>query len=273
MNCEQARLEIVPYLRRESDADTSAGLQSHLASCSACRSEASELEISLELVEGMGVARPPEDLQTAVRAELERERMSSVLGLAVSASSPMLKKRVMRAVQELDTDQSAERTRWRVRLMRLTAAAALLAAGFLAARAVTGGESLVTPPRLAGVPEGHETQVLSLSGMGPAEASVRHYRHDNFRVTLSVEGFDVTPPGMHYAVWIRGTRGEVAVGTFRLKRPDDFSIPFAVGVNPSEYPDFVVTLEPNDGEARLTGEVVTRGRFDPDEVHHGRYDP
>ena len=123
-----------------------------------------------------------------------------------------------------------------------------------------------------GIPAGHQTQVVALSGSGPSRAIVDHYRHDNFRITLSVEGYEPTPPGVRYAVWVRGAGGDVAIGTFRLKRPDAFRIPFALGVNPSEYSELVVTLEPNDGDPELTGEVVTQGSFDPATVHHGTYD-
>ena len=78
--------------------------------------------------------------------------------------------------------------------------------------------------------------------------------------------------GFHYAVWVRGETGDVSIGTFRLQRPDDFDIPFALGVNPSEFPELVVSIEPNDGNPRLTGEVVTSGQFDLDRVHHGIYE-
>lgn len=121
------------------------------------------------------------------------------------------------------------------------------------------------------MPEGHKTQIVGLEGMGPDELEVRHYRHDNFRLTLSTDGFEPTLAGFHYAVWVRGSDGDVAIGTFRIKRPDDFEIPFALGVNPSEYPELVITLEPNDGDPALTGEIVTSGEFDLETVHHGSY--
>lgn len=270
MDCEAVRIELSPLSRAELGSEQRSEVQRHLASCPACRSEFSELQSLLALVGSVGVSPPSRDLRASVLGAVEEANLSSLLNLAVETPPTRIKEEVMAAARGESPKSVPFLVRRRRQLASALAAAALLLAGFVLGSAITAGDE-GGKTDLA-VPEGHETQILELEGMGPPGASVRHYRHDNFRVTLSVEGYEPTPSGFHYAVWVRGSAGDAAVGTFRLKRADDFEIPFAVGVNPSVYSRFVVTLEPNDGDPALTGEIVSEGRFDPVRVQHGNYD-
>lgn len=276
MDCEQVVIELPSLLSDELDMETKMDVQGHLASCDRCRSELTELQSTLTLVSAAGVSSGSPELRASVLGAAEAASLSSLLRLAVPPPPARIKEDVIAAAEANPPARSAPvvqlATRRRTTVARVLASAAILIAGIALGSTIFTNDPADTPELAGGMPEGHETQILGLEGMGPSQASVRHYRHDNFRVTLSVEGFEATPAGSHYAVWVRGDHGDVAVGTFRLKRDDDFTIPFAVGVNPSEYPAFVVTLEPNDGNPALTGEVVTEGLFDPSQVHHGRYD-
>lgn len=281
MNCDRAREEL-PLLRRgELAGDIQQDVRQHLAACADCRAEQADLESVLTLVGAAGASAPGPELRDTVLGNVEAANLSSLLTLAVEAPPARLKENVMAAAREVAAAEEVgagpvatvtQLGRRRRQLAQALAAAAILVAGVVLGSALFGDDGGDRPPVALVVPEGHETQVLDLEGMGPSAASVRHYRHDNFRVTLSVAGYETTPAGFHYGVWVRGDKGDVAVGTFRIKRADVFDIPFAVGVNPSEYPAFVVTLEPNDGNPALTGEVVTEGSFDPAQVHHGNYD-
>ncbi|MBA2725517.1 MAG: anti-sigma factor [Actinobacteria bacterium] len=226
-----------------------------------------------------GVDSPPAELKPVVLGIIEAVVLGPMLSHAVEAPSPRLKRSVMAAV-ELQREQATQpaqlvgRGPRRTQIARFLAAAAMLLIGVIAGVALgpdePPGQDVAQGPN---IPEGHETQILEVQGMGPPVVEVRHYRHDNFRLTLSVEGYEATPVGFHYAVWVRGEPGDVGIGTFRLKRSDDFEIPFAVGVNPTEYPDILVTLEPNDGDPALTGDVVSEAHFDLETVHHGGYNP
>ena len=275
MNCDAARLDLALGLREEVGEAGATELETHLASCRSCSAERVVLAEAMALTAGRAVGPPPEHLRAGVLSAVETERAGSALELLVEPPSEDVKARVLVAAgREGPARQGVDpvvRSSTRERTFGRALAAAALVVGGL----ILGAVAFRAGPReiVAGdIPPGHATQIVRLIGDGPSSAEVRHYRHDNFRVTMSVEGFASTPAGSHYAVWVRGPGGDVAVGTFRLKRPDDFDIPFAVGVNPSEFPELVVTLEPNGGSPALEGEVVVRGRFDPEEVHHGSYD-
>ena len=275
MGCDNVCEELPLLSRGELGPERQRVVEDHVASCEACRGELADLESLLTLVGAAGVSAPAPQLRDTVLGNVEATNLASLLSLAVEAPPARIKESVMAAAREGAADAPIGTVTAlggrRRKLAQALAAAAILVAGVVLGSNLFS-EQTEGPNAALNVPEGHETQVLDLEGMGPSEASVRHYRHDNFRVSLSVEGYETTPPGFHYAVWVRGDQGDVAVGTFRLKGADDFDIPFAVGVNPTEYPDFVVTLEPNDGDPALTGDVVTEGAFDPVRVQHGRYD-
>jgi hypothetical protein len=241
----------------------------HLASCSACRKESEEVNDGMNAVGRFGQI-PPDDLRHAVLAAVEAEQLRPLLNHAVGTPSAETKRAVLDAARsETDGASVTSLASRRNVVQRVLSVAAVLMVGLIAGSVIQNSDPAGSNG--GSIPAGHETQVVALEGMGPERAEMRHYRHDNFRLTLSVEDFPPTPAGAYYTVWVRGEAGDVAIGTFRLKSDDDFDIPFAIGVNPSEYPEVVVTLEPDDGDPALTGEVVTKGRFDPNTVHHGSY--
>ena len=276
MRCDDVRIEL-PLYARDGAGGEMGGIVHHLDSCPGCREDLRELRETIALVKESAGERPGAELRSAVLGAVEATSLGPLLAHATAPPPAALKRTVMAAIErEAGGSPSASVTRLaprRLQAARILAAAAILVAGVVLGSTIVSDRGPVVESAGPGtIPEGHETQTVALEGAGPATAEVRHYRHDNFRITLSMDGFDTTPPGHHYAVWVRGPEGDVAVGTFRLKAQDDFEIPFAVGVNPTEYPQLVVSLEPNDGDPALTGEVVTEGRFDPATVHHGSYD-
>ena len=271
MTCEEVLLELPAVAGGE---PVPAEVSEHLSSCTACSTELTEIKETMSFTQRFGISQPPEALRHEVLARIEAASIAPALGLAVSPPPASLKTSIMQAVEEERDRERSVVTPMKSRAPRFAAALAAAATLLLVGAAIGSALQPDAPDvEVAGeIPVGHETQMLQIEGAGPAEAEVDHYRHDNFRITLSVEGFEPTPAGSHYAVWVRGEVGDVALGTFRIKRPDDFVIPFAMGVNPDDYPTFVVTLEPNDGNPALTGEVLSHGDFDLESVHHGSYD-
>lgn len=277
LSCMTASERLPMYVRGELADHERNELHRHLSSCDACRSELAEVEWTMETLGTFAAERPAPHLRAGVLATAESERLAPLLVHAVEPPRPGLKATVLAAVEresQKTTGASVIPLKPRgQRVARLLAAAALVVAGIVFGSTLGGNGLFGTDtPTEEEIPRGHETQTVALSGSGPSSATIDHYRHDNFRLNLSVEGYDPTPSGSHYAVWVRGKSGDVAIGTFRLKQLDDFTIPFALGVNPTEYPELVVTLEPNDGDPALTGPIVTRGRFDVETVQHGQYE-
>ena len=275
MKCEDARLELASIEAAESERQPP--VEEHLSSCPSCRADLAEIQQAISALDTFGVM-PSEDLRRSVLTAVQVESLAPALSLAAPAPRRDLKRSVMKAIAE---EASAEgqppkivgiRSRRSRMVQTLGAAAAALIIG-VGIGSVLGTNEAAGPDVAEGprMPEGHKTQTVDLEGMGPDEVEVRHYRHDNFRLTLSVDGFEPIPAGFHYAVWVRGTDGDVSIGTFRIKRDDNFEIPFALGVNPSDFPELVITLEPNDGDPALTGEIVSSGEFDLETVHHGSY--
>jgi Anti-sigma-K factor rskA len=86
--------------------------------------------------------------------------------------------------------------------------------------------------------------VVVVSGWNTASGT--HLRVD-------VEGLAPAGPNEYYAVWMTSVTGEhVPAGTFRESgRIDAWS-----GVRRSDFPRIWITLEPNDGDERLTGVTV-----------------
>lgn len=77
-------------------------------------------------------------------------------------------------------------------------------------------------------------------------------------ITLSVRRLDPAPDGFFYQAWVRGDRGLVSIGTFHM-RGGDGDVELWSGVDVSDYPILSVTLEPEDGDQRSSGQAVIVG--------------
>jgi hypothetical protein len=279
MNCSEAREDLVRLLKRELSAEEESALLAHLSGCRACSAEKASIAATLEVAGGSGIVVPPPHLKAAVLGAIEAERLGPALRYAIPAvPDASLRMRTL-------TKVAAERTYGLA--PRRISNALLAAAAVIALLVVTVGwlriqglEDDVAKLRAANEdvagrlgPAGHELQTFALSAdTGTVEGRLTHYRHDNYRLTLEVASLDPTPPDTYYGVWLRGRGGTVPIGTFRLKSPDRFVVNFAAAVDPAEYPEVVVTLEPDDGDPALTGETIASGSLDTSNVHHGVYD-
>lgn len=277
MNCEDLRDDLVAWIRNELDHARANEIAQHLQYCSACAEEKAELEEMMTVLVLASPAVPPANLRSAVMGAMTTENFAPELRRAVPALPPSeLKAKTIAAARRNQPASVLRMSRLPFRPREIMfAAAAMIAIVFAsmtwlqlqdARRSTTG------VPSAEEIPRGHKMQSFALEGDVESKAELTHYRHDNYRLVLSVAGYEVTPPGFQYSVWLRGPQGDVPLGGFRLKKRDDFTVPFAIAVDPVHYPEVVVTLEPLDGSPALEGKVVNSATLDVGAVHHGEYE-
>lgn len=283
MKCDVIRPELVAHLRGELDEARRAEVEVHVASCPDCRSD---LEVFRQMGELLSEAelgeRPPDHLKETALARVETEDLGRLLSATAAAMPPPdLKDRAMsRALAGKPTKPTA--TRPRRALTWMAAAAAVtgiaIAAGSQARmqdldRRLASMQASVRRAERSLGPVGHPMQAFQLAGRtAQADAELVHFKHDNYRMTVKLSNMDVTPPDHHYEMWLSGDEGEVSVGNFRLKRPDDLTLNFTIGVDPGDFPEVLITLEPSDGDPRKSSELVARAQLDRDALYHGPYE-
>jgi hypothetical protein len=284
LSCEDVRLDLVPHYRGDLNADRTAAIDTHLRSCGRCREDLAELVWAASLIERHVTAESPSaGTKEGAFALLEAERLGPLLVRAGLWTPPDdLKARALgRAVTAESPPAGVTRLRSRAVPAALAAAAAIALFFAVSYRSQLQGvaadrdraqeiaqraEEQVGPP-------GHPMQTLTLAGAGlDAEVDLFHFRHDNYRIVLDILDMPVTPPDHHYELWLTGERGDVSVGSFRIKSEDRFVNAWVVGVDPGDFPNLVLSVERNDGDPALGGRVVSRAAFDPGHVYHGRYD-
>jgi hypothetical protein len=80
-------------------------------------------------------------------------------------------------------------------------------------------------------------------------------------IRLDLQGLPPAPTGSYYEGWVWSDDGEgISIGSFHNRGGDDPVILWS-GVELAEYPSIWVTLEPEDGVAAASGEVVMKGRM------------
>lgn len=283
MNCDIARLELFAYHRGELADLERATLEAHLDSCETCRDDLTSLADTAALVDRhLPEAVPPGGMKEGALALVEAERVRDVLVAAdLHAPPDDLKARALGRLSDSSVPPDVRAFPSRVVSAALAVAAVVALVFALTYRAqlaeVTGERDRATSvanraERQVG-PAGHPMQTLGLTGPDvAAEVALYHFRHDNYRVVLVLEEIPVTPTGHHYEVWLTGSSGEVSVGSFRIKSEDRFTNSWVVGVDPRDFPNLVLTVEPNDGDPAMAARVVARAVIDRDNVYHGRYD-
>ena len=87
-----------------------------------------------------------------------------------------------------------------------------------------------------------------------AEVLVHGWNTDNgTHLQLDVAGLAPAGPNEYYAIWMTSMDGQhVPAGTFR----ESGQIEAWSGVKRSDFPRIWITLEPDDGDERLTGATV-----------------
>jgi hypothetical protein len=118
-------------------------------------------------------------------------------------------------------------------------------------------------------PIGHSMQFVDLAGPTlAADLELVHFKHDNYRLVLHAKDLPPSPDGSYYELWMRGPGGTVSAGSFRLIRVDEVPFSFNVGVDPKDYPDLELWVEPEDGNPTRTGSLVAEASLDLDHIEH-----
>jgi hypothetical protein len=130
--------------------------------------------------------------------------------------------------------------------------AAIVAAGAVLARlGDTGGDEL------SGV-------AASLTGteLAPGASATAELTNApaGLKIVLDVEGLPGAGPNEMYEAWVTDGTIRVSAGTFHLRRGDE-PIALWAGVADPRFHTITVTLEPVDGVAESSGQVVLRGEY------------
>ena len=195
----------------------SAAGEAHLRECAECQSVTPELDV---LRARLG--------DPAVWATPGSELRSNVVGAVVSAARP--------------TDAS----RWSVRRWWIAGVSAALVIGVVVASlVVTRGQG-----------DGADWELALYANAASPDAVVLVHGWNTDTGThlqVDVDGLAPAGPNEYYAIWMTSVDGQhVPAGTFR----ESGRIEAWSGVKRSDFPRIWITLEPDDGDERLTGATV-----------------
>jgi hypothetical protein len=76
---------------------------------------------------------------------------------------------------------------------------------------------------------------------------------------LAIVGLEPAEPGSYYQGWVVSDGAAVSVGTFHM-RGGDGSVSFWSGVDPSEYPELIITRQDEMAGPARSDQVVMTGR-------------
>lgn len=145
----------------------------------------------------------------------------------------------------------ARRSR-RARVAWALTAAAAVAAAFAA------GVLTANPAPMPSSPPGREFLASGTELAPGASADVTVAKGvAGFSIQLDLRNLPAAKPGEYYAAWLRGSKGTVSIGTFHAR---GVGTPFKLwsGVDPAEYPDLLVTRQPETELTVPSAEVVLR---------------
>lgn len=279
MNCDQVQTELSSFAAGDLTQDEHSQVEAHLARCVGCQKELNDIEFAAGKIKAASLTEPPPELRATVLSEVYGSVVLPSLAAVGEAPPADLRARSLnRALSAGSTIDFSRTPRW----AWLSAAAAVVALTFAlvtySSLERTRDDLIAERARSNQAegqlgPIGHELQTLALAGReANAEARLIHFRDDNFRISLRIKDFALTPEGKHYELWMTGAEGEVALGTFRVRRSNDFVVNFPVGIDPGSFPNLVITLEPNDGNPSMSTHEVARATLDPEHLYHGKYD-
>ena len=76
---------------------------------------------------------------------------------------------------------------------------------------------------------------------------------------LEIAGLEPAAPGSYYQGWVVSEDAAVSVGTFHM-RGGDGSVAFWSGVDPSDYPELIITRQAETAGPARSDQVVMTGR-------------
>ena len=191
--------------------------EAHLRACVDCQLVTPELDVLRAQLDDPALWEPPSS-----------ELRTRVVGAVVSAVDP------------IGVSRRSARRWWATGV-----AAALLIAVVAASLVVVSGRA-----------DGADwEQSLYAKDVPPgAEVSVEGWNTDTgTRLRVHVEGLAPAGPNEYYAIWMSSNSGQhVPAGTFR----ESGEIEAWSGVTRADFPRIWITLEPDDGDERLTGPTI-----------------
>lgn len=269
-DCKEIRAALPALLADNLSDGERRDFESHLAQCPACTRALEALNGMTELLRDAPLTPEPDpELERHVFALVRHDDAARLAQLAPLRPEPApdLEDRALDRAGALQAPP--RRNLWPRVAMVLTPTFGL--AALLFGAMLVAADPAEFEQRPTDSPSGHFMQQIRLTGGdgGGADLSLTHFKHDNYKLTLT--STDDLPPlteGHHYELWLSGSDGLESAGNFRYIRPDQFTIDFNVGIDPAEYNEVEITEEPDDGDPLKTGDRICRGWFDPAKVHH-----
>lgn len=277
MRCEELRQSLPAYVLGDVTTPERDQIEAHLEGCDGCARELEETRTVARLLTDARLGdRPPAGLKDSTFTRVQAEDLGALLGPAAAPPVGLKERALSRALTDPSSGAAREKRR---RAGLLAVAAAVTGIGLAAGsqmqvqnldRRLATMQASVRRAQDSFGPMGNPMQQVRLAGTDAVgEAELLHLAQDNYRMTVNLDDIDVTPPGHHYELWVAGDEGEVSVGSFRIERPDDLTVSFTMGVDPADFPEVLITLEPTDGDPRMTPELVATAWLDRDAVHPG----
>jgi hypothetical protein len=75
-----------------------------------------------------------------------------------------------------------------------------------------------------------------------------------FAIAIDAQRLPAAAPGSYYAAWLRGPEGTIPLGSFHQRRVGD-PVTLWSGVDPADYPDFLITLQ-GEGDPPIPSDLV-----------------
>ena len=199
------------------EGEVSTAGEDHLRGCADCQRVTPELDVLRARLGDAAVWEPPAS-----------ELRAKVVGAVVSAARP------------------ASVSRRTTRRWWIAGAAAVLALGVAAA-------SLVLIPSRADSADWELSLYANKASPG-AVVEVHGWNTANgTHLRVDVDGLAPAGPNEYYAIWMSSDSGQhVPAGTFR----ESGQVESWSGVTRADFPRIWITLEPDDGDERLTGTTI-----------------
>lgn len=254
-SCEAYRLDFHAYLMGELSPPDAKAVRAHVDSCEDCRQELDRLgQVHKLLVDAPIDHRPGPRLEDEVFSLVALEpvgRLASEAPLAAEPPDGLERDALLRA------GVLAPRRSRATTVLVPALGAATLVLGILG----INWRSEAGRVREDFGPGGDTMQLVDLDGSPepPEGTTVELVRYGDAAYKVVMDG--VVPPapeGYYYEVWMSGPDGRVSGGTFTVGDEDTVHN-FAVAVDPADYPYLEISLEPEDGDPSMNGDVQWEG--------------
>jgi Anti-sigma-K factor rskA/Putative zinc-finger len=268
-DCEQVRVELVPYISGEASKETTSFVERHLDSCPDCRMELEELRVTAALVKtSPAELAPPQHLERRTFELIEQQsREAPARGETIDApipieSAPKPQRRRIRQTVRKPRGASSDRPRL-VAMLAPGIAAALVILGFVGVRLYQDNQDLrreLTRQEDAFGSLGEKLDTVTLTSAEDSEmrlvADIYEQDTDNYQLVLDAQNFPPCPDDYQYELWFQGEEGWVSAGSFKTTGDDNMTFRLHAALDPSEFPAMDLTLERIDGKPGRTAPAV-----------------